>query len=54
MTTLQARLLAARSVRAAQAQENFARLLRPGGDIPSQRAGEDTPAPTLTVVPATA
>jgi hypothetical protein len=53
MTSLQARLLAARSVQAAQAQENFARLLRPGADIPSQRA-EDTPVPTLTVVPATA
>lgn len=54
MTSLQARLLAARSVQAAQAQENFARLLRPGGDIPSQRAGDDTPVPTLSVVTATA
>ncbi|HEU4513316.1 MAG TPA: hypothetical protein VFR87_09445 [Nocardioidaceae bacterium] len=52
MTSLQARLLAARSVKAAQAQEHFARLLRPAADIPSQRAGEETPVPTLTVVTA--
>lgn len=52
MTSLQARLLAARSVQAAQAQENFARLLRPGADIPTQRVAEETPAP-LSVVSAT-
>lgn len=54
MTSLQARLLAARSVQAAQAQENFARLLRPDADIPAQRAGEEIPVPTLSVVASTA
>jgi hypothetical protein len=54
MTSLQARLLAGRSVQAAQAQENFARLLRPGADLPSQRTGEDKPVPSLSVVPFTA
>lgn len=52
MTALQARLLAARSVRAAQAQETFARRLRPGGgtmaDIPAQRSSdEDVVAPPV-------
>jgi hypothetical protein len=43
MTSLQARLLAARSVRAAQAQETFARRLRPGGTvgIPAQRSSDE-------------
>ncbi len=52
MTTLQARLLAARAVQAAQAQERFARQLRPGTapDLPAQRAGEDATVVTLTVV----
>lgn len=52
MTALQARLLAARAVQAAQAQERFARQLRPrtGADIPAQRAVGDASAPTLAVV----
>lgn len=52
MTALQARLLAARAVNAAQEQERFARQLRPhsGADIPAQRDGEGTAAPALSVV----
>lgn len=52
MTALQARLLAARAVKAAQEQERFARQLRPhdGTGIPTQRDGEDTAAPALSVV----
>ena len=50
MTALQARLIAARAVRAAQAQAEFARRLREGVDIPQQRVPEDR-AP-LRVVPA--
>ena len=51
MTELQARLIAARAVRAAQAQEDFARRLRPGGGIPTQRSSDtdDAQAP-LTLV----
>lgn len=52
MTALQARLLAARSVKAAQEQEQFARLLRPSPDFPSQRTTDGVPP--LTVVSATA
>ncbi len=51
MTALQARLFAGRAVRAAQAQEEFARRLRPGADIPAQRGGDEAPTPTLSVVP---
>jgi hypothetical protein len=53
MTALQARLLAARSVRAAQAQEAFARRLRPGTDvsaIPAQRTSDDDVAAPLVLV----
>lgn len=52
MTALQARLLAARAVQAAQEQERFAQQLRPhpGADIPAQRTGEETAAPALSVV----
>lgn len=50
MNELQARLLAARSVRAAQAQEDFARRLRPGSGIPTQRSDEDDTTLTLTLV----
>ena len=50
MTELQARLLAARSVRAAQAQEDFARRLRPGSGIPAQRSHEDDTPLTLTLL----
>lgn len=53
MTALQARLLAARSVQAAQAQERFARQLRPLAEIPAQRTPSETPLPALTVVAAT-
>lgn len=49
MTELQARLVAARAVRAAQAQEEFARQLRPSREVPSQRRSDS--APTLTLVP---
>jgi hypothetical protein len=49
MTPLQTRLLAARAVRDAQAQERFARELRPTVGIPSQRSAEDTAAPRLTL-----
>jgi hypothetical protein len=53
--TLQARLLAARAVRAAQEQENFARQLRAADTLPRQR-GAERPAPPpqpgpLRVVP---
>jgi len=51
MTALQARLIAARAVRAAQEQADFARRLREGVDIPQQRDPEERP--TLRVVPAT-
>ena len=51
MTALQARLFAGRAVRAAQAQEEFARRLRPGADIPAQRGGDETATPPLTLVP---
>lgn len=51
MTALQARLFAGRAVRAAQAQEELARQLRPDPEIPAQRAGEEPPLPQLTVVP---
>lgn len=53
MTALQARLLAARSVRAAQAQEAFARRLRPGTEvsaIPAQRTSDDDVAAPLVLV----
>jgi hypothetical protein len=54
MTALQARLLAARSVRAAQAQEAFARRLRPGTgtgtDIPAQRSCDGDVAAPLVLV----
>jgi hypothetical protein len=49
MTALQARLFAGRAVRSVQAQEQLARRLRPGPDVPAQRSGEDAPA-RLTVV----
>lgn len=49
MTSLQARLFAVRSVKSAQAQETFARLLRPAVDLPSQRSGDDGPVPRLRV-----
>jgi hypothetical protein len=50
MTKLQARLLAGRAVRAAQAQEKDARRLRPTGGVPSQRPAADPAAPQLSVV----
>ena len=51
MTALQARLFAGRAVRAAQAQEDFARQLRPAAEIPAQRTTTgDAPAQTLRVV----
>ena len=53
MTALQARLLAARSVRAVQAQEELARALRPAPEIPAQRHADDAATPTLSVVHAT-
>lgn len=53
MTTLQDRLLAGRAVRAAQEQEEFARLLRPAPEIPSQRRKRDATSPKLTVVTST-
>jgi hypothetical protein len=40
MTTLQARLIAARAVRAAQEQAEFARSLREDPQIPAQRTPE--------------
>lgn len=49
MTALQARLFAARAVRAAQAQEELARRLRPEAGIPSQRRAER--ALRLSLVP---
>jgi hypothetical protein len=54
MTALQARLLAARSVQAAQAQEQFARRLRPSATIPAQRTPDEAPVPALAAVAATA
>jgi hypothetical protein len=54
--TLQARLLAARAVRAAQEQEDFARQLRPADALPRQRSAERPMPPAqpgaLHVVPA--
>lgn len=50
MTTLQDRLLAGRAVRAAQEQEEFARLLRPAPEVPSQRKKRESASPALTVV----
>jgi hypothetical protein len=51
MTALEARLLAGRAVRAAQAQENFARRLRPVVVLPTQRAAdEDAAVIDLSVV----
>ncbi len=51
MTALQARLFAGRAVRAAQAQEELARQLRPAAEIPAQRTTTgDTPVPPLRVV----
>jgi hypothetical protein len=54
MTALQARLLAARSVRAAQAQETFARRLRPTGgtvaEIPAQRSSDEDVAASLVLL----
>jgi hypothetical protein len=51
MTELQARLFAGCAIRGVQAQEEFARRLRPEGDIPAQRGGEDAFATTLDLVP---
>jgi hypothetical protein len=51
MTALQARLFAARALRAAQAQEELARRLRPDAKLPAQRTGEERPLPKLSVVP---
>lgn len=48
MNALQARLLAGRAVQAAQAQERFARRLRPANGIPAQRGPDDEPV-TLTL-----
>lgn len=50
MTTLQDRLFAGRAVRAAQAQEELARSLRPDPEIPSQRRKRDGAAPKLSIV----
>lgn len=50
MNELEARLLAGRAVMAAQAQERFARRLRPTGDIPAQRGADDDEPVTLTLV----
>ena len=50
MTALEARLFAGRALRAAQVQEEFARSLRPGADIPQQRDSDSKPVPTLTLV----
>jgi hypothetical protein len=50
MTALQLRLFAGRAVQGVQAQEELARRLRPGPDIPAQRSGEDVPAARPTVV----
>jgi hypothetical protein len=52
MTALQARLIAARAVRAAQEQAEFAQRLRDGPHIPLQRVPDDDPVP-LRVVPQT-
>lgn len=49
MTALQARLFAARAVRAAQDQEELARRIRPEAQVPSQRVPEDFPR--LILVP---
>jgi hypothetical protein len=43
MTALQARLIAARAVRAAQEQAEFAQRLRDGPQIPLQRVPDDEP-----------
>jgi hypothetical protein len=51
MTALQARLFAGRALRAAQAQEELARRLRPDAEIPSQRSTEEPPAVALSLVP---
>lgn len=57
MTALQARLFAGRAIRAAQAQEEFARRLRPAAEIPAQRSTQspigDKQVPTLIVLPGT-
>lgn len=50
MTALQIRLFVARSIRAVHAQEEFARQLRPGADVPAQRPRERTASPRLTLV----
>lgn len=51
MNALQARLLAGRAVRAAQAQEEFARRLRATTpEVPAQRVRAEETAPALTVV----
>ncbi|HLN77955.1 MAG TPA: hypothetical protein VK204_12980 [Nocardioidaceae bacterium] len=50
MTTIQDRLFAGRAVRAAQAQEELARSLRPAPEIPSQRRRREGSAPKLSVV----
>jgi hypothetical protein len=50
MTALEARLFAGRALRAAQVQEEFARSLRPGADIPLQRDGDTSTVPSLTLV----
>ncbi len=49
MTALQARLLAGRAVKAARAQEEFARRLRPAAvaAIPTQRSTADAPKPAV-------
>lgn len=55
MTDLQARLIAARSVRAVQDQERFARRLRSGDGIPAQRrADQDAPVALMLVAGASA
>ena len=51
MTKFQARLLAARAVRTAQAQERLARSLR--GGVPAQRAGDDDTTVPLKLVSGT-
>jgi hypothetical protein len=53
MTALQARLFAGRAIRAAQAQEEFARRLRPAAEIPAQRSTQSPTVPTLIVLPGT-
>lgn len=47
MSALQARLLAGRAVQAAQAQERFARRLRPADGIPAQRSADEDESVTL-------